>query len=89
MIIDLEQLGTDMKNRASIRRALIWILILVIGSSQAVLAQRPLQYSKEKPIWLDFDMAAIPEPAGDDGASMHVGGVKAAGGPGDQPGSRR
>jgi hypothetical protein len=60
-----------MKNRVSFQRVLVWILILLIGSSQVTLAQRPLRYSKEKPIWLDFDMASIPEPVGDDDGYLY------------------
>ncbi len=51
-----------MRSKERIRRALVLILVLCFGSVSS-LAQRPLKYSKAEPIWLDFDMESIPEPA--------------------------
>ncbi len=52
------------KSVARIRRLLTLILtILVLVGAEFVFAQRPLLYSKGEPIWLDFDMESIPEPA--------------------------
>lgn len=43
-------------------RAALMAIIVLFSVSNA-LAQRPLLYSKERPVTLDFDMESIPEPA--------------------------
>lgn len=43
-------------------RAVIVIAMILFCVSQVV-AQRPLKYSKERPVTVDFDMESIPEPA--------------------------
>ncbi len=53
-----------MKNKDGMRRASVLILVFVLCfGNVSALAQRPLKYSKAEPIWLDFDMESIPEPA--------------------------
>jgi hypothetical protein len=52
------------KKHKRIRQTVALILALVLGGGQIASAQRPLSYSKDEPIRLDFDMVSIPEPAG-------------------------
>ncbi|MDA2913365.1 hypothetical protein MYX77_05315 [Acidobacteriia bacterium AH_259_A11_L15] len=54
-----------MRQRKGNRRGLTLILALfVCGCGAVVSAQHSPPYSKEEPIWLDFDMESIPEPEG-------------------------
>lgn len=53
-----------MRLKAKTRRTAALILaLLACGGGGVASAQRALPYSKEEPIWLDFDMESIPEPA--------------------------